>query len=410
MFSRVLRIGVLVVGVLVATYLIGNSGWIWISGSGLEAKLAALRAAGDPVSLPDLARPVPDPEQNAAILLSRARKDVGSMNKEMIALASPAYFDDEVNLTEDDCKKLASLVNAYPQVFPLLEQAGACTTYDAQLDYTASPDAVMSAVIADAADFRGVIAVLRARCRMQLAEGHHREALQTGILELRLARLYENNAVLINELVVCAARGIGVRLCNQALRAAPVPNEDRDALETEAARHDGLDGFARTLKNERAFGLSNFASLRNWLNRGYCNAEESNYLDLVQEQIDLTKAPYADFTKAMNMFKAKLSNQYPLAKMWLPAAQKTREAVEGSRGMVRCLRVLNALQRADAKPADGVPDLATLKLPNGATIDPFTEQALPVEVVDGQWLIYTVGPFYKPVEPHRWGVGPVSGK
>jgi hypothetical protein len=409
MFSRILGIGALVMGTLVATYLIGNSGWIWISGSGLEARLAALKAAGDPISLPDLARAAPPPEQNAAIFLSRARKDVGSFAKELNALAARPDYDDS-NLTEDDRKKLASLVNAYPQVFPLLEQAGACTTYDAQLDYTASPDAVMSTVLADATDFREVMAVLSARCRVQLAEGRHREALQTGMLVLRLARLYEKNAVLINELVVCAARGIAVGLCNQALRAGAVPDEDRIALETEAARHDGLDGFAQTLKNERAFGLSNLASIRNWVNRGYCNAEESNYLDLVQDQIDLTKAPYADFAKAMNLFKAKLSNQYPLAKAWLPAAQKTREAVERCRGMVRCLRVLNALQQAGLKPADGEPDLASLKLPVGATTDPFSETPLHVKVVDGQWLVYTVGPVQVKDDPYHWGVGPVPGK
>jgi hypothetical protein len=245
---------------------------------------------------------------------------------------------------------------------------------------------------------------------VQLAEGHPRETLKTGLLLLRLAKLYETKAFAVSEFVVCAARAIAVNLCNQALRAAALPDEDRAALESEAARHDSLEGLAGALKNERVYGLASYAPLKNWLNRAYLDADEGDYLGLVQEQIDLTAKPYAEYLKAVNTFKANRSKHYPIAGLWLPAAQKMREATERTRAVVRCLRVLNALQRADAKPADGVPDLATLKLPNGATIDPFTEQALPVEVVDGQWLIYTVGPLYKPIEPHRWGVGPVSGK
>ncbi len=414
MVSRILGTGTLILGVLVATYLVGNSVWIWVSGSSLDTKLAALRAAGDPVMLSDLAQPAPDQEKNAATFLNRARKDVDAMTKELNALAArPGYDPDQ--LDEDDRKKLASVVHAYPQVFPLLEQAGACATYDPQLDFTASPAAVQTAVMANAADFRGVITVLQGSAQVQLAEGHHREALKTGLLLLRLSWLYETKDFLISQLVVCAARAIAVSLCNQALRAAALPDEDRAALESEAARHDSLDGFARTLKNERAFGLSSYAPLKNWLNRALLDADESDYLDLAQEQIDLTAKPYEEFVKAVNAFKANRPKHYALAGLWLPAAHKTREATERTRAVVRCLRVLNALQRTDAKPANGVPDLATLKLPDGATTDPFTGQPLHVKVVDGQWVIYTVGPDLKDdggdlANYHDFGVGPLPGK
>ncbi len=97
----------------------------------------------------------------------------------------------------------------------------------------------------------------------------------------------------------------------------------------------------------------------------------------------------------------------------MPSAHKTREAVERTRGVMRCLRVLNALQQAGVKPADGAPNFAGLKLPASATEDPFTGQPLHVKVVDGQWVIYTVGPDLKDdggdlAGGKDFGVGPVS--
>ena len=62
---------------------------------------------------------------------------------------------------------------------------------------------------------------------------------------------------------------------------------------------------------------------------------------------------------------------------------------------MRCLRILNALQQAGIKPENGEPKLAELQLPEQATKDPFTGKALHVKVVDGEWLVYTVGPDLK---------------
>jgi hypothetical protein len=80
---------------------------------------------------------------------------------------------------------------------------------------------------------------------------------------------------------------------------------------------------------------------------------------------------------------------------------------------VRCLRILNALQQAGIKPENGEPKLDDLQLPEQATKDPFTGEALHVKVVDGEWLVYTVGPDLKDdggdlANYKDFGVGPLS--
>ena len=62
----VVWIGALVLGSLLALLLIINAVAIRISGSRLEERLAAMRNAGEPVTLADLARPMPSPDENEA--------------------------------------------------------------------------------------------------------------------------------------------------------------------------------------------------------------------------------------------------------------------------------------------------------------------------------------------------------
>jgi hypothetical protein len=383
---------------LVAGAATANSVWIWRTGTRLEEKLEAVRAAGDPVTLPDLGRPDSPRDDNAATRddnagtpLDRARDDLQAMTRELNPLRDGEDYQ-AGKLTDADHKKLKSLVDAYPKVFQLLEEAGNCSTYDPQLDFTATPDAVTTAALGNGTDFRAAFNALEARSRLQLGEGHRHEALQTGLLIFRLSRLYDGCLFLVNNLVANAGRGVAVSVCNRVLRDGPVTDKDRDALEAELARHDNHQGLIRSLKHERTLGIASYAGMTNWFNRALFNKNEARYLELAQEQIDLAPRPYGDFVKAVQNFKATDDKSAPLASLWVPAAHKTREAVERVRGVVRCLRVLNALQRAGVKPADGEPKLSALKLPAEATMDPFTDEPLHLKVVKGDWLIYTVGP------------------
>jgi hypothetical protein len=192
------------------------------------------------------------PNGNAAVYLERARNDVASMTKELNVIAEGKDYQ-AGQLTDADRQKLQSLMEAYAKALERLEQAGTCSIYDPQLDYSETPDAVIAAALANGADFRAIINVLEARSRLQLAQGQCHEALQTILLILRLARLYDGSLFLINNLVAAAGRAIAVAACNRVLRAGPVTDQDRDDLEAELARHDGRDGFIRAQANQRVW-------------------------------------------------------------------------------------------------------------------------------------------------------------
>ncbi len=285
--------------ILVGVGLVGAGIWVIQQQTQLNARLAAIRAVGDPVTLPDLARPNGSPDDNAAVFLQRARIDIVPMMPVLNALTDDENYK-AGKLTEEDRKKLKALMDAYPKAFKLIEEAGGCSVYDPQIDYTANPQAVVAAALADLTDIRAVINLLQVRSRLQVAEGQQHEALQTCLLLFRLARRYDGSQLMVNTLVACAARTAAVEAGNRVLRAGAVTDKDRQALETELARHDGLDGFIQALKKERACGVSSYNELKNPLSRPLFDTDECRYLDLVQEQIDLATQPYSEFVKSVN--------------------------------------------------------------------------------------------------------------
>ncbi|HEY2883565.1 MAG TPA: hypothetical protein VGJ15_14055, partial [Pirellulales bacterium] len=80
------QIGLGVIVLLVAALLIGAA-LNWQANHRLDAKLEALRAAGEPTSLAELApKPIP-PEQNAAAILNRV-----AVNLQLFGKDSTAFY------------------------------------------------------------------------------------------------------------------------------------------------------------------------------------------------------------------------------------------------------------------------------------------------------------------------------
>lgn len=134
-FKKTIKIGALVLGLLLVLLLIANAIFISITGSRLEKHLAAIRAAGDPVTLADLKRPLPPPEQNAATYVSRAREAEKAFDKE----TDPVLGSDAARPYEEQMKAVRAGFAAYPGIIPLMQQAADCPDCNLDLPYDANP-------------------------------------------------------------------------------------------------------------------------------------------------------------------------------------------------------------------------------------------------------------------------------
>src|SRR5258708_37689261 len=119
--KKLLKYLALTAGVLIAVALIGNAILVWQTGKRLEERLSKLRAAGEPLSLPELgAMPVP-PGADAAAVLKRIEPEVKALSKEMAPVLNETSGIRP--MTDDDWKKIETAIANHPTVLPALAEA-----------------------------------------------------------------------------------------------------------------------------------------------------------------------------------------------------------------------------------------------------------------------------------------------
>jgi hypothetical protein len=388
----------IVLGGLAAILLVANAWFVGTTESRLDRQLTAIREAGEPLTLADLARPPIPPEKNAATYLNRAMADVKAIEQELRAGYYEWCSNHENSLMPPDIQKsVKAVLDARPNVIPLLEQAAACPDYDAQFDFTLPAlDFLERWPIDCVQDNRNATRVLQARADLFSSQGNSDAAVHTALATFRLARHFEHNPLLIGYLLVHASRLTAVNSTVVALQSGPVSQKVRDALDAELAAQERSEGFSRAILSERAFGrdLYDTMPLRNfWVYaRGHWNLDESEYLEILDTYLALMRArgSYEQLERALNGPEPKRDRR-GLAQLLLPVFMAHHCTHYADMARIRCLRVLNAVQAHAPAGSMKVPELATLGLPSETTTDPFNEAPLHVKRTPEGWLVYSVG-------------------
>lgn len=395
-FRRILAWIGIFTGAAVAILLLANTYFVWNTGTRLETRLTVLRQAGQPVQLADLARaPIP-PETNAQVFLRRAADGLDAIQKELSA-SYPKQGYPTGDLTPSEQENLEKVFAAYPTVLPLLEQAAECPDSDSQLDMSLRPSQFLEPYMNHSAKYRTAMRVSHARTALLLSSGRDDDALAVQILMLRLTRHWRREPLLIGYLVTAACEQSAMEEVNRVLRRGQVSPATRQALDSELALHDSMEGYTWALQSERAFGLSSFQEFPGsgfWLMRGFTNDISLRVMDLYDRHLNDASLPYTEVVARWKSapLPAGMPNPYgPLVTLLQPALVAAREPADRVRAMSRSLRVLNALQVHVPPDADRVPDLKDLGLPEETTIDPFNGHPLRVKTTPEGWTVYSVG-------------------
>ena len=392
--KRVLKWTGIVLGGLVAIGLIANAVFVWTTDTRLERQVAAIRAAGDPVTLADLARPPIPPEKNAATYLRRAEADVAAIEKETMNL-HPVSECPGFLMPPEDQKIVKGALAAYPNVIPLLERAAGCPDFNAELDYTLPSKEFLTKLLDVVNRFRSPARALHYRATLLVAEGNRDEAVRAALVILRLACHFDRNPMTLSYLMAIAVRGYAIRSADAALQTGAISKDVRDALDKELAIQERMEGFVWAMKSERAYALEYFRDMipaRNfWLIRGMWNMQESACLEVHSTFIALAGDPGS----YRNVEQTVEGRKRVLAVLLFPALKSGYLAVTRVRAEIRSLRVLNALQAHVRAGSDETPKLAELGLPAETTTDPFTGEPLHVKRTPQGWLVYSVGPNFR---------------
>ncbi len=391
--------------IMVAVGLIFNSVMAWRMESRLQARLAAIRAAGDPASVADLApEPIPD-EKNAAAVLERIGPRLDAFSREYAQFYDSPLGkkfeeaeDRDERLTKAQSDALRVILDKYGDVERGLAAAANCDKYASRLDFSLPASKFIEKMMDTQGRIRTGARFLNWRIQVLLAEGQNEKAVECGIETYRLARLYESEPSMVAFLVAIAVRGLTANQIYDALAAGPVSPQVRAALEEELAWMEDPQRLLRTFKTERAISagwddlspiLPSLALARpfGWVLKSY----QLGAIDFSDEYIQMATRPWHQVSAKLGPEDAPHSTGHGiLADLLTPALRAVFSANARSLALARALRIDMALRQFAETNGREASGLEELNLPAEVTTDPFSGKPLNLKHFEDGWVIYTV--------------------
>jgi hypothetical protein len=305
--------------------------------------------------------------------------------------------------TSEQIAAIREILEKYPDVTAGLSAAAACEKYASRADFSVDHVKFIDDYIKkQVGHTRTLSRFAQWRVEVLLAEGKQEEAVQQGIEMMRIVRLYDAEPLLINYLVALAIRGITVNMLYDALAAGPVKPELYDELEKELAKHDTPQRLVHALKTDRAYSASLveeggaipgmgadrpfYFGLVAWpMKRFFAGA-----MDGFSQEIVLAEKSWPYMSNQVGRYGNATSGLGVLADLLLPAIQAAYDAEARVVGMMRSLRIFNALARFRTENEREAAGLAELDLPAAATIDPSSRKPLLLKHTPDGWVVYSV--------------------
>ncbi len=426
--------GLLILSITVHTVL--NIVW----GRELRAKLAELKAKGEPITIAEI-RPAPVPDnENAAVLLNKAfllmtseggkpyipNKDGGKLNKTITTIEDVRSFSDISKWTEKQRREISKLINSSDMqyIYALLEQASRRPECNFNLKYEDGAGALLPHL----AKMRSVARLLCAKALIEADAGNSDKAFDTILVGLRMSNHLKDEPSLISQLVRIACDMLIIDCIEQTSSKYTISQEKRRSLIIELENHVGSEPFKKCMDGERVcLGGVEFNKL---LNKKYSTKElntilgsSSNelfltlfyleyttpfksllkkdfacYMSLLSEMKKLYNMPYPESVIAgNNIFRSSIPSYCVLTRMLIPALTRIREQMSIHEAKIQVCRIGLALKIYKAKYGTYPESLAKLvpdileEIPS----DPFTEKSLVYRKSKDGFILYSLGPNMK---------------
>jgi hypothetical protein len=399
--------------ILIALALIANGFMVWLTDHRLQTRIAAIRAAGNPASIADLApKPIPD-DQNAAVYLERLKPQLGSFSKDNARFleTSPVgkAFDERGDRgeppTPEQIAAIRSILDKYPEIDAGLASAAACKQYASLANFTLGQRAFLEDLIDNRILYSRTAARFNDwRITVMIADGKAQEAAQLGLESLRLARLHDAEPLLVNYLLGLALRGFAAQDLYDAIAAGPISPQLHAAIDEELVEQDDPQRVVRALKSERAYCVALTASIGmdssfdqanpilmkivGWpMKRLYLGA-----VDSFDRVFPLATKPWNEIWRTLSPTNSALppTGDGILADLLMPTLKATFQSTARDLATLRSLRIFNALRQYAEQNGHEARGLEDLSLPKEATIDPFSGEPLKLKHTDDGWIVYSV--------------------
>lgn len=399
----------LLVGCLLGALFVALGCWAIYSRSSLSSRIEAIRAAGYPAMIADLApKPIPV-DENAAAQLAEVATRIDAFAKEHGRFYNTpegrAYESQRRRGAEASAEQLASIraiVGQYPELDEAIERAAACDRYASRLDFSMPQPQLLQAMLDKSSSIHTVARFVQWQMELAIADGRPDVAVRRGIDLLRLAALYDAEPTLGNSMVAMAIRGSAASAIHDALvadREQVISSELRAELDRELARFRAEDVLRQAIVSERAYVIS--ATLQHLDGMSVIAANtialpmKTSFIesiDLIDPTLELAGQPWHEVFKpdSQNVFQS-TGRMGAMASLLAPSFKAHFDLVHRTSATLRSLRVLNSLQQYAVEHGQEAAGLSNLNLPAADVVDPFTGQPLIVKPSAEGWLVYSVG-------------------
>ena len=396
---------------LIALAILVNGVMSWRVERQVQSRIAAIRAAGEPASIAELApHPIPESENAAAALakigpsLDAFSKDYAIFDETPLGKGYDARSEIGEPPTADQLRVIGSILHKYPDIDAGLADAISRKRYASLTDFSLdAPQFLDRALKNPIGRNRTASRFLRWRMEELTGAGERDKAVARGIEALKLARQCDNEPLMVNALVAIAMRGVAVEPLYDALNSGPVSPETHAALDQELARQENTARLLNAMKTERAFSIDMIKAmpgqvtpaLQAWAYKLFGWPVKRFYVGVL-DYYDVELAALAKSWKnghgtvGRHLQADGTSGYGVLADLLIPASQAAYNADQRCTAQLRSLRIFNALRQFAEKNGREATKLEELGLPAEALVDPFDGKPLKLKHTSDGWMVYTV--------------------
>lgn len=397
--------------------------WDGIATARLDARVKAMREAGEPTTLAELRTLYPEPPkgQNAAPFFEAAFKLMTEQGEQAADPRVPIVGNAELPPVDQDVPKamlddIAAYLKAQDAVLKPLRQAAALDACKFDLNF----DDGIAMLLPHLSHLRGGARLFALEAVSRTERGETEAAAESIVNALRMGRAVRAEPVLISALVRIACDAIAAQHAERWV-ARSIPSADALAR-VEAALEAEADPkiLTNVILAERCFGMdiyrkyalapggANFAELIGGqppagqmllraVPKAYFKMDMVHYIDLMNDYVAALKKPYPQSLMAADevgdAIGKRIAPHYIICRMIVPAlgrvfasAQRHMATMDSARLSLAALRYQAKHGRLPDKLGALVPDFAKALPP-----DPYTGKALIYRRTADGFVLYALG-------------------
>lgn len=404
-FKRILKKTAIIIGVLVLVLFAANGLLNYYWGRQIENRLAAIRVAGEPVSLADMQGRAVKEQDNAAPLYRRAFKAISkpAAARDIEALNQVLYSPSRTPSTQDWDNARSALVRC-DRIIALIEEAQAkpaCQFPGFPVIKGMSQESIeRHNVLANEhlqvqAGLRDATRLLCAKAILCAREGKTQDVVKYIQSALNMNDANRENAMLVDYLVDIATINITLANMRQALGYCQPSESELRQLDSALSRINLPELYKHAIEGERVHFLVQNYEFRK-AGMALPQGDTLAYLDFVSRHLECTRMNYST-ALSKGLVGPRAGDDMPfysiLTKMMAPVTAMAAGARYKCEAEIACGRTFLALRAYKARFGKYPRTLREVSSPMDWELpkDPFTGKDLVYKHVRSGFIVYSVG-------------------